>query len=125
MGNIIADTIRQLRIVRFRDVTEVTASSGAVSIPLDTAAKIRVLLNNEATVTATFKTPLSPCNFTVEVVHGGTTASTVTFATEGSESIIEVGPSLDVSGSPGDVFILTCYYNGSDLYVSCGATSAY
>lgn len=73
--------------------------------------KIHVYGNDQATLNCVLKTPKSVGNFTILFFHGSTTASTVSFSTEGSEDIYP--NDIDLSGDAGDRFMIGVYWDGS------------
>lgn len=116
--NMNGNDLTSLRKVGFGTVQSVNASSGAAAVAFGTYQKFNVNLNDEPEVIVTLGTPFAPGNYVLTLIHGSTTASAVTFATEGSEVIYAQGGAIDVDGSTGNHYVVTGYFNGTNWYLA-------
>lgn len=115
--NVNGNDLTSVQKIDFNTPATATASSSAITLPTDTYLKINADLNDQATVTATLQTPARPCNCIIVFTHGSSTASTVTFATQGAEGIA-YSTSFTIDGSTDDIFVVGAYFNGTNWYLS-------
>jgi hypothetical protein len=105
--------IYEAKTITFNSVPTVTPSAGTATCAFDDYQKIIVNLNNVSSVTVQLNTPRAAGNFMLVLLQGSTTASTVTWATEGTHAF---WGSVSVASGTSERTMIGLFYDGSTWY---------
>lgn len=102
------------RTISFNQWPTVTSSGGAVTVDFSSYQKVTVDLDNDSTVTITLNTPNGPGNYMIELLQGGSTATTtLNFATQGTYPLDIPSGGLSINEGTGERTALGVYFTGS------------
>lgn len=112
------NALTEIKTATFNSVPTVTPSAGTMQCAFDDYQKIIGNLNNVASVTVQLNVPTGPGNYMLVLIQGGSTPSSITWATEGSHALYAPGGSLDVASGAGERTVIGLFYDGSAWYAT-------
>jgi hypothetical protein len=107
----------EIKTATFNGIGSITATGSAATVAFDNYQKAYVDLNDQASVTITLNEPRGVGNYMLILEQGGSTPSSITWATEGTHAVRAPNGAISVATATGSFTMIGLYYDGTVWWV--------